>query len=310
MKRAIETRDRKLTVLHEKINSHLTLFDSIEKEAFSIKQVVDNVECVVSEKEELVASLRSKMDTISAFERVFVEKIRLLESKLKNDEDEFRRKDKIISELEAQLEATKFINNHQTQIEEISRQPYLQKTLSAKDVVIQNLISEKEALHLEVGKLGIILQRIQDAIATMNQEDNNAFHTALMLKENCNDIGTVNEDTRVKDANHNGGERSPSKASSLTAPENRASPLCQKHIALGSQFRENNNFSSCVPELAGSLQDPESDSSEQQSSTNILMSISAKDVKDTCVVSAHHPDSECSMTQAETSKESSVLTLI
>ncbi|KAH9709279.1 RUN/FYVE domain-containing protein [Citrus sinensis] len=184
MKRAIETRDRKLTVLHEKINSHLTLFDSIEKEAFSIKQVVDNVECV----------------------------------------------------------------------------------------------------------------------------DNNAFHTALMLKENCNDMGTVNEDTRwldrVKDANYNGGERSPSKASSLTAPENRASPLCQKHIALGSQFRENNNFSSCVPELASSLQDPESDSSEQQSSTNILMRISAKDVKDTCVVSAHHPDSECSMTQAETSKES------
>lgn len=171
-------------------------------------------------------------------------------------------------------------------------------------MVIQNLISEKEALHLEVGKLGIILQRIQDAIATMNQEDNNAFHTALMLKENCNDMGTVNEDTRVKDANYNGGERSPSKASSLTAPENRASPLCQKHIALGSQFRENNNFSSCVPELASSLQDPESDSSEQQSSTNILMRISAKDVKDTCVVSAHHPDSECSMTQAETSKES------
>lgn len=51
-----------------------------------------------------------------------VEKIRLLESKLKNNEDEFKRKDKIISELEAQLEATKFINNHQPQIEEISRQ--------------------------------------------------------------------------------------------------------------------------------------------------------------------------------------------
>lgn len=32
-------------------------------------------------------------------------------------------------------------------------------------------------------------------------------------------------------------------------------------------------------QLASSLQDPESDSSEQQSSTNILMSISAKDVK-------------------------------
>lgn len=31
---------------------------------------------------------------------------------------------------------------------------------------------------------------------------------------------------------------------------NSASPLCQKHIALGSQFRENNNFSSCVPEVS------------------------------------------------------------
>ncbi|KAL5761908.1 hypothetical protein ACOSP7_018172 [Xanthoceras sorbifolium] len=122
MKRSIETKDRKLTVLSQKINSHLTLFDSIEKEAFSIKQVVDNVERVVSEKEEIVASLKSKMDKISAYEKVFVEKIRFLESKLKNNEDEFRRKDKIMSELEAQLEAEKISNNYQTQIEEISKQ--------------------------------------------------------------------------------------------------------------------------------------------------------------------------------------------
>ncbi|PKI69264.1 hypothetical protein CRG98_010337 [Punica granatum] len=53
MRRAIETRDRKLAMLSEKINSHLLLFDSIEKEALSVKQVVDNVKHVVSEKEEL-----------------------------------------------------------------------------------------------------------------------------------------------------------------------------------------------------------------------------------------------------------------
>ncbi|KAK2636316.1 hypothetical protein Ddye_031108 [Dipteronia dyeriana] len=122
MKHSIETRDRKLTVLSQKINSHLTLFDSIEKEAFSIKQVVDNVEHVVSDKEEVVASLKSKMDKISAYEKVFVEKIRVLESKLKNNEDEFRKKDKIISELEAQYEAAKISNDCQTQIEEISKQ--------------------------------------------------------------------------------------------------------------------------------------------------------------------------------------------
>ncbi|OMO57247.1 hypothetical protein CCACVL1_25882 [Corchorus capsularis] len=43
MKWAIEARDRKLALLSEKVNSHLLLFDSIEKEAFSIKQVVDHV---------------------------------------------------------------------------------------------------------------------------------------------------------------------------------------------------------------------------------------------------------------------------
>ena len=53
MKRSIEARDRKLDVLSEKVNSHLSLFDSIEKETFSLKQVVDNVERIVSEKEEV-----------------------------------------------------------------------------------------------------------------------------------------------------------------------------------------------------------------------------------------------------------------
>lgn len=53
MKCSIEARDRKLTVLAEKINSHLSLFDSIEKEASSIKHVGDEMQRIVSEKEEL-----------------------------------------------------------------------------------------------------------------------------------------------------------------------------------------------------------------------------------------------------------------
>ncbi|KAJ4711224.1 protein CROWDED NUCLEI 2 isoform X1 [Melia azedarach] len=293
MKRAIEARDRKLTALYEKINSHLTLFDSIEKEAFSIKKVVDNVERVVSEKEELVASLRIKMDKVSAFENVYVERIHHLESKLKNDEDEFRRKNKIISELEAQLEGAKISNSCHTQIEE------LQKTLSAKDVVIKNLISEKEALHSELGNLGIVLRRIQDAVAAMNQEDKNVFYTVLRLKEKCDDMATVNADNRVEGANHNGGERSPTKTSSVAAPENRASPLSQEHKAVGSQLRKNNHSSSCVSDLAGSP--PELASSEHQSAYNVL-SISANDGKDNCAVIVHHLVSECSITQAETSK--------
>ena len=53
MKRSIETKDKKLSFLSEKIKSHLLLFDSIEKEALSVKQVVDNIERLVSEKEEV-----------------------------------------------------------------------------------------------------------------------------------------------------------------------------------------------------------------------------------------------------------------
>ncbi|KAL4639279.1 hypothetical protein ACB092_03G205900 [Castanea dentata] len=213
MKRSIETRDRKLTVLSDKIHSHLLLFDSIEKEAFSIKHVVNDVQCLLNEKEEVVAGLRSKLDKVSTFEKVFVEKIHYLENKLKNDEDELRRKDRIISELEAHLEAERTSKNYQTQIEEIS------KTLSAKDVVIQSLISAKEALHSEVGSLGIILQKIQETVTNMNQEDKRDFSSMLECQERCN-IFVTRDGNRTEDVPQSNIEKSPSKASETGSAEN------------------------------------------------------------------------------------------
>ncbi|CAL0311951.1 unnamed protein product [Lupinus luteus] len=53
LKRSIQTKDKMLFVLSEKINSHLLLFDLIEKEAFNIKQIVDKVQTLVSDKEEI-----------------------------------------------------------------------------------------------------------------------------------------------------------------------------------------------------------------------------------------------------------------
>nr|KJB61201.1 hypothetical protein B456_009G346400 [Gossypium raimondii]KJB61203.1 hypothetical protein B456_009G346400 [Gossypium raimondii] len=189
MKQSIEARDRKIAVLSEKLNSHLSLFDSIEKEAFSVKQVVDNVERIVSEKEEVVAGLRREMDQVSAFEKAFVERINDLENRLKNDGYEFQRKNKIISELEAQLEAAKISDCSRAQIEE------LQKTISAKDTVIQNLVSEKEALHFEVRSLANILQKIQNAVAHMNEEDRRAVSSKLESQEECQ-MNTSEEDNR------------------------------------------------------------------------------------------------------------------
>ncbi|MBA0837891.1 hypothetical protein Goarm_010005, partial [Gossypium armourianum] len=210
MKQSIEARDRKIAVLSEKLNSHLSLFDSIEKEAFSVKQVVDNVERIV------IAGLRREMDQVSAFEKAFVERINDLENRLKNDGYEFQRKNKIISELEAQLEAAKISDCSRAQIEEISTQ----KTISAKDTVIQNLVSEKETLHFEVRSLANILQKIQNAVAHMNEEDRRAVSSKLESQEECQ-MNTSEEDNRIQDTTKHSAEQSPNKTCRIDAAENR-----------------------------------------------------------------------------------------
>lgn len=53
MKRSIESRDRKITMLSDKINAHLLSIDSIRKEVHFVKQVVDNAQRAVDEKEEV-----------------------------------------------------------------------------------------------------------------------------------------------------------------------------------------------------------------------------------------------------------------
>ncbi|XP_056682380.1 uncharacterized protein [Spinacia oleracea] len=138
MKRSIEARDRKLKFFSEKLKSHLLLFDAIEKEALSVKQVVDSVRHVVDEKEEVVNSLKRKFDRLPEAEKVFKEKINEMENRLGKYKDELQRKEKIISELEAQLEAQRISNKNRTEVET------LQKALSKKEAIVQNLISEKQ----------------------------------------------------------------------------------------------------------------------------------------------------------------------
>ncbi|VYS45625.1 unnamed protein product [Arabidopsis thaliana] len=196
MKCSIEARDRKIVMLHEKITSHLTLFDSIEKEASVIKK---------------------KMIFIFF---TYAENIRALEEKLKCHETELQSKDNIISELSAQLESEKSKNEHQHQVEEISLselacltafskklvgdhfsriclldQPYLQKTLQVKDLAVENLISEKEALYSEMKGLEMILQRIQESVSLMTEEDRKVFTSILTFEQGS--------DERNKRSRHN-----------------------------------------------------------------------------------------------------------
>ncbi|KAK9935601.1 hypothetical protein M0R45_022696 [Rubus argutus] len=296
MKRSIQCRDRKIAVLSEKLKSHLLLFDSIEKEAISVKKVVDDVQHFVSEKEEVVAGLKSKMDTVSTFEKVFIEKICDQEKELRSYKDESRRKDKVISELEAQLEAAKISNNNQIQIAEISTPAFhihslVIKIISAKDAVIQNLFSEKQGLHFEVGSLGMILRKIQDTIRSMNQEDKGVFSSILEHQEGCKE----KEDNRIEDATQQNIEKAQEKDYGLGAGGNTASPLSQKCKSVSINLQENNNFGSCVSEFHCSS--PQTASSNPQLRATVL-SVLSNDIKGNCTTSTHI-DSECSSTQAE-----------
>ncbi|KMT07179.1 hypothetical protein BVRB_6g155040 isoform A [Beta vulgaris subsp. vulgaris] len=185
LNRSIETRDRKLKIFSEKLKSHLLLFDSIEKEALSVKQVVDNVRHVVNEKEEVVSGfacavtgLKRKFNRLSEVEKVFMGKISEMENRLGKYKDELQRKERNISELEAKLDAEIASNRSQTQVET------LQKALSDKEAVIQSLISEKQAMDSELKSLGAVLEKIQQAFRDMN-EDKEAFLTMVKSNGKC-----------------------------------------------------------------------------------------------------------------------------
>ncbi|CAN6878024.1 unnamed protein product [Brassica oleracea] len=202
MRCSVEARDRKIAILHQKITSHLALFDSIEKEASAIKNVIQEVQGLVDQKEDVgmwipLAGLKGKMDHVSTYEKVFIEKIRTLEEKIEYLEAELQSKDNRISELCAQLEEAKMKNEYQLQIEEISmiefkfftarELPYFQKTLKVKDLVVENLISEKEALHSEVRSLEMILLRIQESVTLMTEEDRRVFTSILTYEQGADE---------------------------------------------------------------------------------------------------------------------------
>ncbi|XP_018487772.1 uncharacterized protein LOC108858318 isoform X1 [Raphanus sativus] len=191
MRCSVEARDRKIGILHQKITSHLALFDSIEKEASAIKNVIQEVQGLVDQKEDVVAGLKEKMEHVSTYEKVFIEKISTLEETIEYQETELQSKDNRISELCAQLEEAKMKNEYQLQIEEF------QKTLKVKDLVVENLISEKEALHSEVRSLEMILLRIQESVTHMTEEDRRVFTSILTLEQGADER---NSHSRYNDA--------------------------------------------------------------------------------------------------------------
>ncbi|KAH7666151.1 Ribosomal protein L4 domain-containing protein [Dioscorea alata] len=179
LRHSIEKRDKMLAVLSEKIQAHMLVLDSIRKEAASVKHVVDNIKHLVIEKEQVATVLKLKMEKISEFEKDFVDKIHFLEDKLSEYKLELRRREITIFELKEHLAAEKIGSNLHSRVEE------LQRTLLVKEELIQRLTSEKQALHLELQNLQVILQRIQCSFIKMSVEDQKALSLAIENPEAC-----------------------------------------------------------------------------------------------------------------------------
>ncbi|RID57306.1 hypothetical protein BRARA_F00689 [Brassica rapa] len=281
MRCSVEARDRKIAILHQKITSHLALFDSIEKEASAIKNVIQEVQGLVDQKEDVVAGLRERMDHVSTYEKVFVEKISTLEEKIEYQEAELQSKDNRISELCAQLEEAKMKNEYQLQIEEF------QKTLKVKDLVVENLVSEKEALHSEVRSLEMILLRIQESVTLMTEEDRRVFTSILTYEQGADD---KNNNSRYNDTVDKTEELA-CEAPIVGSQENSvnvissASPRCP-HQNTGCSLVQDADHRL---NSAQSLQHNTVSGHRQSTNNNDHF-----DTKDKCKELTNQPDSECS----------------
>ncbi|CAN6299460.1 unnamed protein product [Urochloa humidicola] len=164
MQWTIQMKDKQIAVLSEKLNSHLVLFSSVEKEVAAVKQVLGDVHCMVGEKENVVADLKDKVQRISVLEKDVVEKVNFLESKISAYQLELRNRAKIIYELKDRLEAEKLNNSFQPRLEE------LKKALLVKDDIIERLTSEKQTMHVELHNMEIALQKFQDLFSCIGHE--------------------------------------------------------------------------------------------------------------------------------------------
>ncbi|KAG2267839.1 hypothetical protein Bca52824_062394 [Brassica carinata] len=302
MKCSVDARDRKIGILHQKITSHLALFDSIEKEASAIKNVIHEVQGLVDQKEDVVAGLKEKLDHVSTYEKVFIEKINTLGEKIDYQETELQSKENRISELCSQLEEAKLKNEYQLQIEEISMiesfimkylpcfclldQPYFQKTLKVKDLVVENLISEKEALHSEVRSLEMILLRIQESVTHMTEEDRRVFTSILTFEQGADER---NDHSRYNDTVDKTEELA-CEAPIMGSQENSVNVIS----SASPQFHQNKGCSLVQDtdnrlDLAQSLQHNTVSGHWQSTNNNDHF-----DTKDKCKELMNQPDSECS----------------
>ncbi|KAJ3674083.1 hypothetical protein LUZ60_006075 [Juncus effusus] len=182
LQRTIQMKNKEISLLSEKLNAHISLFNSVEKEANSVKRALDGVKRTLNEKEQVVAGLNDKVGRVCTLEKDFVEKINSLETKLTDCKLEIRRKNAQISELEEKIESEKLSNDSKSQIEELRR------TVLVKEETIERLSSEKQSMRDELHYMELIIQRFQEIFSKLKTEDKQVVSPVQQDMEQTNSL--------------------------------------------------------------------------------------------------------------------------
>jgi hypothetical protein len=65
MQWTIQMKDKQIAIISEKLNSHLVLFSSVQKEVAAVKQVLGDVHCLVGEKENVGMAMIARRTSFS-----------------------------------------------------------------------------------------------------------------------------------------------------------------------------------------------------------------------------------------------------
>eukprot|EP01018_Ginkgo_biloba_P021372 Gb_24039 [translate_table: standard] len=163
-KRDIETKDSQLAVLKEKLSRNSVLFEAVEREAVRLKLVVEETRQLLNNREEEVLALKQKLAKIMGYEKLFIEKLCLLENKVKDNQIELLRKETIVADLKERLE--NMTKDHKLELQVKA----LQRIIEVKEETIQNLSGEKQALLSEIQCLELVFTKYQESAADQEMQ--------------------------------------------------------------------------------------------------------------------------------------------
>ncbi|MCO5602440.1 hypothetical protein L7F22_056572 [Adiantum nelumboides] len=116
----LEEKTCEVCVLVEKHNKQSILLEAIEKEAFSVRQVLEETKTCIQQKEEEASSFGKCLMKVLGYEGIFLDRLDELEQQLKTLSKDLAGRNDLVMALEMKLEAASNNHAHETEQEVIS----------------------------------------------------------------------------------------------------------------------------------------------------------------------------------------------